>query len=84
MTRFGEFRQFGNILKVFWQFLNYYFEFFIIFGKFYAFGRIPIAINGPISKNNLAIWSHCPELVTKNPVLHRNFGSYLKLELSKA
>ena len=37
---------------------------------FYAFGRISIAINGPILKHNLAIWSHWL-LPTETMVLDR-------------
>ena len=57
----AKFYQFGNILQVFGQFLK---AFISIWQKFmpsfvisYAFGWFSYAINRPILKNNLAIWS---------------------------
>ena len=52
----------GNILQVFGQFLKaligIWHNFIKSLENLYAFGRIYIGINGPILKNNLAIWLH--------------------------
>ena len=62
----AKFRHFGNILKV----LDDYVKAYLVLDKimnllwctFYAIRQIFIVANCPILTNNLAIWSHCPDI----------------------
>ena len=74
----AKFRHFGNILKVFGDYVTAYFVLVkilnLLWSTFYAIGRIFIAANGLILKNNLAIWSHWTRMSVSRSVLHSPEG----------
>ena len=74
MTKFGHF---GTILKVFEKILRVYLVFgkilMLLWQKCYAIGQVFIVADEKIIENNLAIWSHCPQLSFGTGTLMVNF-----------
>ena len=68
----GNYLLFGKILELLWQVLR-------------NTGRIYVHVNGQMLKNNLAIWSHCPQSIRKKTITWRNYQVNLEtLELMQA
>ena len=63
VTRFGKISPIWQYSASLWAISKSLANFIPYIVNFYAFGRIFIGINGPILKNNLAIWSHWPQMI---------------------
>ena len=74
VTRFGENLSICQYSESLWAIstsLTIWQNFIPFLVNFYAFGWNPIVINGPILKNNLAIWSHWTWLSARSVVYRK-------------